>query len=523
MFRTGTTRRTFLGGVATAGAAAALRPKLGMAADSKTLTIRQPQDIGVIDPANTSNLIEITVVYAINNRLITFTPGTWDWQLDAAEHLEVVDDTHIEFRLRPGIMWTGGYGGMTAEDVKFTFERMQDPATQSPYANDVIWLDHVEVTGKYSGALVLKGMSPAIWSTLPWIPASIVCKKAVEDYIERTGQPLYGADPLATSNVYKIKEWVPKQRLVLDVHPGWPGERPDFEEVVMLPIDDDKTAEIAFEAGEVDITQISTSSIPVYQANPPVEASLRVFPNLGLLWLGMNTEHPPFDDQRVRRAVQLGVDVDLILEGALFGLAIRATGTITPGVVGHRGYNLYPNRDVAKAKELLAEAGLADGFKTNITIENTTERMTVAQIIQSNLAEIGIDVEINALDSGLFWIQGLESEGEYWKDLQMFMHDWGWTPDPAMPSQWYVPEQVGIWNWERWNSPEYGELHQTAIMETDPEKRHTMYVRMQDLMEESGAYLFLTPGITGLLVRDGIEPATSPDGQRWFLPFFKHV
>jgi peptide/nickel transport system substrate-binding protein len=76
-----------------------------------------------------------------------------------------------------------------------------------------------------------------------------------------------------------------------------------------------------------------------------------------------------------------------------------------------------------------------------------------------------------------------------------------------------------VWNWERFNSPEFGELHKKAIIETDPEKRHEMYVKMQDLMDASGAYVFLTHELNAAIYRDDVIPGLLPDGNMRFAEF----
>ena len=197
---------------------------------------------------------------------------------------------------------------------------------------------------------------------------------------------------------------------------------------------------------------------------------------------------------------------------------------VAPGLVGHRDSLLYPNRDVEQAKRLLAEAGYANGFETTLSIINTTALMTMAQIVQSNLAEVGIGVEINSLESGVFWTLGMEEEGEAWKDLQLVIQQWSFgVPDALEPTRWFVPEQVGIWNWERWNSEEYGRLHNEALGDFDDASRHQRFVRMQDLMEESGAYVWFSNGINALLYRDTIVPAVSPDGGKVALDKFRRA
>jgi peptide/nickel transport system substrate-binding protein len=86
---------------------------------------------------------------------------------------------------------------------------------------------------------------------------------------------------------------------------------------------------------------------------------------------------------------------------------------------------------------------------------------------------------------------------------------------------WFTTAQIGEWNWERWSSKEYDGLHEQALLEPDPAKRQAMYVRMQDLMEESGAYVFLTHGINAVLYRNHLKPALTPDGNRMLLRKFQ--
>jgi peptide/nickel transport system substrate-binding protein len=100
-----------------------------------------------------------------------------------------------------------------------------------------------------------------------------------------------------------LKEWRPKDAVVLVRNPLWTGRRPDFEEVHFRPIDDQKAAELAFEAGEIDYTDISVSSLPRFLKSPPAGGKIVVQPFLGIEWVGMNVEHPQFKDVRVRRAV----------------------------------------------------------------------------------------------------------------------------------------------------------------------------------------------------------------------------
>jgi peptide/nickel transport system substrate-binding protein len=343
--------------------------------------------------------------------------------------------------------------------------------------------------------------------------------------VEQAGGRFTTAPP-ATAGAYVIKEWRPKQRLTLARNSDWNGPRggfPEtgFDELRIMPIEDEKSAEIAFAAGELDYTAISVSSIPSYRAAPAPGVHLVEKSSLDYVWLGMNIAAPPFDDLRVRRAVQRAVDVDQVLEAAYFGLAERATGIIAPGLIGHRPQlQGDPRPDPHAAKALLAEAGLAGGFACTLDIEAKAERLLAAQVIQANLAAVGIAVQINQHDSGSFWSLGSEADGERWRSLQLILQKYGMQPDPSFATAWFTPEQVGVWNWERFSNQEFGALHRQAMITTDAAERDRMYRRMQDLMEESGAYVFLTHEVNAAVHSATILPALLPDATP-ILPEFR--
>jgi peptide/nickel transport system substrate-binding protein len=509
------TRRQFLATTCAAGAVAALRPSISYSQSNKVLRVRSNSDIQDIDPVNPAAAADQDVMMAVFNKLVSYKPlygnesadAGWGWELEAATSVEQVDPTHVKFTLMPGVMWTNGFGEMTTEDVKYSFERHGQ--RESWTAVDWASLKEVEIVDKHNGVLVFnEPFAPLFNSTLPYGSGTIVCKAAVEQLAEKK----FTVEPPATAGPYKIESWAPKQKLVLTRHDGWPGPKPAFDRIEISPIDDPKTAEIAYEAGQLDMTGLAASSLPKYQAGLPSGSKMRVYPSLFYEWLGMNVDHEPFDDPRVRKAVQLTIDVDTIIDTAYFGAADRATGIIAPGLPGHRAANKISKPDLDKAKALLAEAGLGDGFKTTLDVHNITDHMSAAQIIQANLAQVGVEVQINSHDSGTFWTLGIEAEGDAWKGVQLIYNRYSMAPDPYWATAWFTPEQIGEWNWERWNNADYGKLHNAAVKETDAKKRHDMYVKMQDMMEESGTYVFVTHNVNAFLYRDWIVPAMRPDG-----------
>ncbi|HEX2525626.1 MAG TPA: ABC transporter substrate-binding protein, partial [Geminicoccus sp.] len=508
------TRRGFIWAGTLFATAAALPP--GAVAQGSILRIRSNQDIQVIDPGWMIGGTEIDAQYACLGSLAIYDPGeTLKWRPSPfVVKVEQVDDRHIAFELKPGIKWSGDFGELTAEDVKYSYERIANPANEAPWKVKWDALDHVEVTGTYTGTVILKQPFVPIWfTTICDGPGSIVCKKAVEAAGGR-----FTTEFPAVCGPYRIKRWVPKQVLELERNPLWSGEQPAFDEVHVVFITDPKAAELAYEAGEVSFCHVSLDSLPSYKSNPPAGSKLYEGSGLDWTWLGMNTQHTKLQDIKVRRAIQHAIDVNTIIAAGYGGAAeARARGIVPPGLIGHRTTTMFEEADLEKAAGFLEEAGVQD-LNLTLAILNNSLNRTSAQIVQANLAEIGITVEIIPMDEGPFWSLGSEEAGDAWKDLQLYIHRYQDSPDPSQCTQWYLSSQVGIWNWERWASPEFDELHAQALQETDPAKRNDIYIRMQELMEEGAGYMFLAHEPVAIVYRDDLVPAILPPDH----PYLSH-
>lgn len=504
-------RRDFIKDVSIMGAMTLLPTPLLMAQSTGgTLRVRSYSDMTTLDPAFSNGVTDEEIHSCIYNKLVQYEPGReWGWQLDAAAMIEQVSDTHINFALRDDIGFTNGFGAMTAEDVKFSFERIIDPELKSSNKPDMGSLKEVQITGERTGTIVLNEPFAPLWSiALPYITGNIVSKKAVE---QAEGRRI-NTDPLAESGPYIRKSWQPKEKTILVRNPNWQGKPAAFDAIEIYPIDDEKTAEIAFEAGELDYTRIGLDSVSRYRNNPPSNSMLAEYPSLFYVWVGMNVDNELLQNKKLRQAIQYAIDVPSIMDAAYYGVAKPSTGIIAPGLIGHRPQGLVPpEANFDKALQLLKESGES---KVSLTLDviNKTAYTTAAQVIQANLKQIGINLAINVHESATFWSLGDESKGDAWKNVQLIMNRFSMTPDPYYATSWFTQEQIGIWNWERFRSPEFDKLHAQAAIETDTASRDEMYRQAQDLMEESGAYRFLTHEATPVIYRNTIRPAFRPDG-----------
>jgi peptide/nickel transport system substrate-binding protein len=497
-------QRSTLAGLAIAGGF----PDVGWAVQGDQLHIRNYLDVASLDPPFTISGADGMICDAIYQCLVRLkTDGTWDTQLDAAEYFEAIDDTHYAFRLKRGQMFSNGFGEMTADDVKFSFERIIDPDLHAINAPDMGPLSHVEVHDRYSGTIVLK--SPyAAFITIGVASYAIMSREAVTSVGGR-----FGVRPPCCSGPYLFKDWQAKRKTILERNPDWKGPKAAFSEIHIYALTDAKAAEMAFEAGQLDCANISVESVEPFEKNMPPDSYVEIHPSGRNFWLGMNHTNPALSDLRVRQAVQYAIDVEAVVEATWFGLAKPALGPIPRGMVGCRERGLIPaSGDADKARALLKEAGVELPLRLHLDVPSTALDLTAVQVMQWSLKKVGIEVDIQIHDTATFYSIGTEEAGDQWQDLQLIMNNFIGGADPFYALVWFTTQQLGQWNWERFSDEEFDRLNDVALATTDAAERNRMYQRMQDIMEESGCYRFISNGVMPQIIRKTVQPSFTPDG-----------
>jgi peptide/nickel transport system substrate-binding protein len=469
----------------------------------KVLKVRLIRDINNLDTANVTGAVEDTVDRAVLEGLFRYNAdGKLEPQL--AESYKVSEDgLTIDFTLRKGVMWQRGYGELTTDDVKFSYERFLVTDPKPAYADDWSSLDHVEILDKYTGKLVFKKPQATLWtSVLPMTSGLIVSKKFYEEA---------GADKVKTDLVgtgpYLFSEWTPKQQIVLKRNPDYWGAQPYYDEMDLLPVDDDKAAEVALQAGELDFSVISLASVDKFQSDSNFNVNL--IPSTAYNWIGLNVESPKLKDINVRQAIRYGIDVPSILAAAYNDKAPRANALIPEGTPGYWKDAPVYTRDVAKAKDYLAKANLKS-LDLKMTYENTEEFNTWGQIVQENLKEVGINVTLNPLDSSTFWAYG---EGGKDKELELFAVGYSSVaPEPAWSTMWFTCAQVDLWNWMRWCNKDFDALHQKGIETIDSAERESIYLEMQKLWDADVIAVFVTNVPQVYVSKLGVKAVIYPGG-----------
>ncbi|MFH1932723.1 MAG: ABC transporter substrate-binding protein [Pseudomonadota bacterium] len=447
------------------------------------LKIATWEDINTMDPGwLTSVERELTIMNCLYNGLVKYKEGSWEIAPDLAESWEMsTDGKEVTFHLRKGVKFQKGYGEMTAEDVKFSFERIIDPAAKSPEKGSWGQLDHVKVIDKYTVKLVLKDrMAQLFTSTLPLNAGMVVSKKAVEEM----GKKKFGFNPIGTGP-YQLAAWEPKKSVKLVAFKDYWGKKPKIKQLTFMPILEDSTCEIALKTGEIDIGRVSLINLKAFEKNPKLNVYTK--PALKYWWLGFTVNKPPFDNLKLRQAVRYAIDVDKILLAAFYGTATRAKNILPPGMLGYWKDAPVYKVDLEKAKQLLKEGGKPNGFKSDLLVWTDDKAKIVAEVIKADLAKIGVEVDIQVKEVGAF--NEATNKGQSNMHIQFFTT----TIDPGYAMSWF--ETGNTWNPSQWSNKTYDELLKKGMAESDLEKRAKIYINAQKEIDKDCWAVWLTHGI----------------------------
>ena len=482
-----------------------------MAAASDELRIERYEDIQNLDPAyQTAVAREFTVNNCLYNGLVKYKEGTWEVVPDLATHWEIsADGKQVTFHLRKGVQFHKGFGEMTAEDVKYSIERIVNPDNKSPEKPNMAGVIGVEVVDNYTAKLILDGPNSRLFaSTLPMNPGFIVSKKAVE----QMGREKFASNPIGTGP-YEFVSWEPKKKVSLKVFDAYWGKEPAIKNISFIPIADITTCETALKTGEIDVGRISLLNIEAFKKNPDLK--VMTYPDLKYWWIGFTFTKAPTDDIKVRKALRSAINVDSILQAAFYGVAPRAKSMVAPGILGYwKGAPLY-EPDLARAKKLLKESGHPDGIKATIQCYNDVTK-TIAEVAKADAAKAGIDLEISMQEPGAF--NEANQKGTY----NLFIDTWSSAVDAGYTMGWFVKDET--WNITHWKNDEFDQLLTQARREMDPARRATLYEKCQKIMDKNCFAIWLTNGVRAFAANKSVElGAVFPNGRLapWTMSFKK--
>lgn len=478
-----------------------------------TLTYRPETDIANLDPAFLVSQDDNLIADCIYEGLVSFKPGTWEVvNCLAEEFVPSADKLKYHFKLKKGIEWHKGYGEVRASDVKFSFERIGNltkPKLNSPYQGDWSALETVQVNGPYEGTIVLKQpFAPLMHSTLPVLSGKVLPQKAVESLGQKFATNPVGSGP------YEFRSWVPKQYTSLQRFEHYSGANSSFAPKVPWTsiqtqvVSSDNTAFAALETGALAYAFLSPSIVSQAQSS----SNLKVYskPTQAYYFLAMNVQDPLLKNINLRKAIRSAIDVPGVISSAYNGKFQRAHSIIPPSMaVGYWADAPHYDQDLALAKHYLAQSGLTD-VSLRLTVQNDEPDSSAAQIIASNLGQIGIKVSIQAEDSAsLFAIPGGGGGGPHRQLVYSFYIT---EPDPYWSFIWWTCTQMGLWNWGNWCSPKFTSLLSQGERTYDVATRNSLYVEAQKMWDEMAGIVWICYPTWFFASQSWAHPVLRPDG-----------
>ncbi len=463
------------------------------------ITVTYKDDVATLDPAIGYDWQNWSMIKSLFDGLMDYEPGTTTLRPGLAESYEVSDDGLVfTFSLRPGVVFHNGRE-MTAEDVKYSLDRVTLPETQSPGAGffaaiagydavasgEATTLDGVSVVDPATVQITLSRPDATFLHVMALNFASVVPQEEVE-----AAEGDFGRVPVGTG-AFKLGTWTIGQSLVFEKNADyWRAGLPYLDTVTFEVGQEPIVALLRLQNGEVDVPGdgIPPAKFQEVMADPEQAARVVEGGQLQTGYITLNVTTPPLDQVEVRRAINMAINKDRIIQ-LINGRAVPANQPLPPSMPGYTAnYDGYAY-DVEGAKALLAEAGLADGFETELYVMNTDPNPRIAQAIQQDLAAIGVTASIQSLaQANVIEAGGAGTAPMIWSGGMAWIADF---PDPSNffgPILGCMGAEEGGWNWSKFCDADIDAAATAADSMIDPAapERLTMWSDVyMKVMEEA--------------------------------------
>lgn len=452
-----------------------------------------------LDPARAQSSPAAMVMIHIMENLFDMSPEGEIIPSLARDFEMSEDGTEFEIHLREGVEFHDGTY-FDSEVVKFNLERMLEGT--SPFTFLINQISEIEIVDDYT---VIIHTEEPFAPLIPNLSAHGFMAMASPNAVEEHGED-FSDNPVGTGP-FKFVEWEQGEKIVLERNENYWGNNAYLDRVIFSIVPEDSSRVIRVETGEADVAMF----VPPRDRNRLLDVdhvNVVELSSLRTIYAGFNTSKEPLNDKRVRQAINYAVDNRSIVEQVMEGAGRPSDSPVAPGTLGYAAQEVYDYQP-EKAKELLAEAGYPDGFE--ITFHHPVGRYmmddTIAQAIQSQLAEVGIEAKLETLEwSTYLQFTGASKENS---EHEMFILGWGnMTGDsdngiyPLFHSSQNVPYGSDRTYFE---NDEVDRLLDEARMAADVTERENLYADAIEIIWEEAPWLFLHSEMQINAVRDGVE------------------
>jgi peptide/nickel transport system substrate-binding protein len=408
-------------------------------------------------------------------------------QPDLAESAPTVsaDGKTVTVKIRSGVKFHNG-DALTSADVKYTFDRIIDPKTAAVARSFFADVDTITAPDPTTVIFNLKSPNAALIAYMAHPNTGIVSKK-----IGEANADLSKKETAIGSGPFKLAEWVPDNFMRFDANKDYyVSGQPYLDGIRINVVPDESGIAAALRTKAADMAIITNANVArTLRSESTITLSSK--PSLSYNLLFLNTKRPPFDNLKVRQAVAYAIDRNAIIQAVAFGEG-EVTGPIAPALANYAlptsQYPLY-TRDVAKAKQLLQEANVGPVSFTILTA--TTEPAygkDEAQLVQAQLAEVGITVKIDPIELTQYVDRWLKADFDMATGLN------GGGPDPDFYVYRYFTDDGNLNFVTSYKNPVSSDAIKQARASTDPAKRKDLYTTAQKELVNGVPFIWLFVG-----------------------------
>lgn len=479
-------RRALMGGTAALGAGLAFQG-LAQAADrSGHMTVGVNADLLTLDPANANDTLSQSAARLMLEGLLGFDKDMKMIPL-LAESWEANDKaTEFTFHLRKGVTFQDGTP-FDATAVKVNLERVANPANRLKRQGLLSMLDHVEVIDAHTAKAVLKTPFGAFLPTIAHPALQLLSPAALKKYGKDIGRNPVGTGP------FRFVSWSPATLKVERNPHYWQKGLPHLKTVTVHSNPEDGARIAMLQAGEAQFVY----PVPVPMLNLIKHApNLKLFdaPSIVACYAAMNVRRKPFNDPRVRRALNHAVDKTAFAKVVFNGAAHEMTSPEPEKVTFHAPQTPYAY-DLKLARKLLAEAGYAKGFETTMWAANDTLTISAMQFLQQQLGMVGVKVHVEPLEEGVLSSRIWTVQSPEDSKLEMYYGHWSsstgdadWALRPLFATSSAPPH---LYNVGYYSNPKVDTDIKGALETADPKTRGRLYADAQKRIWHDAPWIFL--------------------------------
>jgi peptide/nickel transport system substrate-binding protein len=474
------TRRTVVAGSSALGVLAAsgftvTRPAAALGSfqdDAETVQVRVNADIESIDPAYIGSPPEHAVGLLVYSGLARYAPGTVDPMPDLATEWDISDDGLVyTFTLREGVQWQKGYGEFTANDVIYSFNRIADPETASAFQGDMERVESIEALDDYTVQITLtEPFAPFLSGVIAFRPGWIVNQRAIEEKGDA-----YGLDPIGTGP-YMWENRAPGTEVVLTKHPEY-YEPLDIETVRVKFIIEDSVAELALQSGELDVTylyQPESSQRALEMAGSGFGA--KQIAAFRTQWAGFNLSRPAVQDIRVRQAIIHAIDKPAAAQAVAGELAQVVSSIFNPNINGYIDPDPFAY-DPDLARQLLSEAGFADGLDLEVLVIPSSTWPDLATVVQEQWRQVGINANLLTVERAVYDEMMGQADAPF--DIATVNIT---RSEPYQYAAYFLSSNIPDPNVHNYSNPEVDEIVAEATRTADTEEQAALWEQFQQIV-----------------------------------------